>query len=119
MSDRITVRDCERVAVAIGHEMKRMGLLPAGEWADCPSHLVRSYVSARLIVEAGSATYGRSWRVFVTGGRFGTAWHETPFGDLRSGSARELCGKMAAVLRTLEAVQRAVQRAEAVAAVNA
>lgn len=89
MSDRITARDCEQAARLVAREMLNAGLLALDE---------------ALVIERGSATYGRAWKVFITGGQYGTAWHNPPFGSLYSSSARELREKLIAILRTLEAV---------------
>lgn len=91
MSERITKKDCDRVAEIVAQNMAACGLLGAGEL---------------LVVEAGSSMYGRGWKVFVTGGQYGSAWHRAPFGELWSDSARGLWEKLHVVARTLEAVAR-------------
>ena len=101
MTDRITRQDCERVAELIS---ARLAHTWEGEpWVMSPA---ASWRTPRLHVEPGSRTYGRAWAVFVTGGTvYGTAHYRPAFGELRSGSARELFDKLHVVLATLEAVQ--------------
>lgn len=89
MSTRITVRDVETVAGIVSGYLYTLNLLGDGE---------------RLAVQAGSRTYGRAWRVFVTGGTYGTAFHNPPFGNLASQSAAELFGKLSAAGSALYAV---------------
>ena len=91
MSDRITGKDCRKVAGFVAQDMARLGLLGSEE---------------SLVVEEGSVTYGRGWKVFVTGGQYGSAWHEPPFGSLWSKDARALWEKLHAVAATLDAVVR-------------
>ena len=92
MSDRITANDVERVAALVAVSMRHFGMLASDE---------------ALIVERGSVTYGRGWKVFVTGGKYGTAWNSTPFGDLWSKDARGLWEKLHVVARTFDAVRNA------------
>lgn len=105
MSDRITARDCQRIADRIGElwSMDRKG----GEWTrEAGRTMPDRYAWPFLIVEEGSATYGRMWRVFLTGGaEYMSALYSPPMGDLASMSARELHGKLVAVLRTVEALR--------------
>lgn len=92
MADRITTKDVEQVAEIVAGMLWKLDVIAADE---------------TLVIESGSATYGRAWKVFVTGGQYGTAWHQPPFGCLYSGSAKELHGKLVAVLGALDAVQNA------------
>lgn len=91
MADRITAKDCERVAEMVTGMMWKMDIIAADE---------------TLVIESGSATYGRAWKVFITGGEYGTAWHTPPFGSLYSSSARELRGKLLAVADAFDAVSK-------------
>lgn len=90
MAGKITANDLRNVSALITRQMVNLGLINEGE---------------TLVIESGSATYGRAWKVFVTGGKYGTAWHETPFGSLYSGSARELYGKLVSVSGAFGAVR--------------
>lgn len=90
MANRVTAKNVERVAEIVSGMLWKLDIMAADEV---------------LVIESGSATYGRAWKVFVTGGQYGSAWHTPPFGALYSSSAKELHGKLVAVLNTLEAVQ--------------
>lgn len=100
MSDRVTVKDVERVAEFVSGHMETLGLLRVAD-------------GERLVIESGSAT-GGAWKVFVTGGEYGGAWHVPPFGVLRSDSARELRDKLSAVLSAFDAVTSCGHRVECV-----
>lgn len=64
--------------------------------ASCAAHVLDGaatdqYGPPRFVLQEGSRTYGRAWRIYATGGdRYGTAWHDVlHLGDGFIGSSRE------------------------------
>lgn len=106
MSERVSTQDLrvlvERVNSAGGH------LLEGGEWVDgIPEHLTRTRYSFPFFgLEEGSATYGRAWRLYASGG---SKYQTAHFDPLHLGSGylgttkREAYLALRAIVAALEA----------------
>ena len=99
MSDRITAGDVTVLAVRLDDLARRLGLLTGTE---------------HLVLDHGSPTYGRAWRLH-SARDIGGGHHDGPFflgsGFLGS-STREAYAAIRGMVRALEAVAEARRRAE-------
>ncbi len=77
--DKVTMQDLRIRVGQIEKLVEELGLLKGGEWVDgIPEHLADSaFRFPHLWLDQGSATYGRAWRLYATGGqKYGTAHYD-------------------------------------------
>lgn len=124
MSDRVTVKEIRAVVASIEKMAETLGILEGGEWtADSPepipAHLVESrYRFPHLVLEEGSATYGRAWRLNGSGGDRYRTGHSDPFrlgsgylGSTKSEAMRALRGIQAGLWSAMDSAERDNYRA--------
>jgi len=107
MSERVTVGDLRKLAADIERMCKALGILEGGEWSadsaePMPEHLADSrYRFPHLVLDEGSVTYGRAWRLNGSGG---DKYRTAHFDPLRLGSGY-LGATKAEAMRALRGVQ--------------
>jgi uncharacterized protein (DUF736 family) len=93
--DRVTDYQLDQLAKMISEELRWAGLLPD---------------ATKVVLDKGSKTGGRAYRIFTTGYGVGSGWSDRPLhlGDGYLGlTKREAWLSLRAILRTLEAVRGA------------
>ena len=73
--ERVTTQQLRGLVEGIELCANQLNLLEGGEWLDIPDHLKGSrYEFPHLVLDEGSPTYGRAWRLNGQGGsRYKTA----------------------------------------------
>jgi hypothetical protein len=76
MSERVSIRDLRVLVDRINNAGAQ--LLDGGEWLDIPEHLRETRFRFPFFgLDEGSATYGRAWRLYASGGsKYQTAHHD-------------------------------------------
>lgn len=95
MSERITTHQLKQLVNMISEEMRWAGMLPQGTW---------------VILEQGSKTYGRAYRIYTMNPNNGGGYSDSPLylGDGFLGATkREAWIALRSILRTFEAVRSA------------
>lgn len=104
----VSVRELRMVARDVDRLARVCGILEGDEWTTdtgCPEHLVdSSYRFPHLVLDEGSATYGRAWRLNATGGTRYRTGHSDP---LHLGSGY-LGSTKAEAMRCLRGLQMAL-----------
>ncbi len=119
----MTVRELRAVAQDVDRMARACGILEGEEWTEetgCPAHLVgSSYRFPHLVLEEGSATYGRAWRLNATGGTRYRTGHSDPLhlgsgylGSTKAEAMRCLRGLQAAFWAKMSATERGAWRAD-------
>lgn len=93
MSERVTAYQLEQLVKMISDELRWAGLLPE---------------STKVILEQGSKTYGRAYRIYTVNYDKGGGYSDSPLhlGDGFLGATkREAWLSLRAILRTFEAVR--------------
>ena len=120
MAQQVTVRELRAVVKSINDTAKELGILEGEEWTEqtgAPAHLVgTSYQFPHLGLDEGSATYGRAWRIFATGGTRYQTGHSDPFhigsgflGSTKSEAMRALRGIEAGLWAAKLAAEKAAR----------
>lgn len=81
---KVTIQDINYRVEYLNRLVEELGILEGDKWEDIPEHLKGTrYEYPHLVLEQGSQTYGRAWRLNGSGG---SKYQTAHFDPLRLGS---------------------------------